>query len=66
MRIAVIGAKDTLGKLTSGIGGNSVWMKNLESVVIRSLVPWSKIKGLANAKLIEVLEEKKIEHGASE
>lgn len=46
---------DSLGKLTMGIDGDFVWVKNVESEVMWSVAPLSKIHDLVNAKLVETL-----------
>lgn len=55
--VEVIGTVDPVGKLTMGIGQDFVLVKSVESEVMWSVAPLSKIQGLVKAELIETYEE---------
>ena len=55
--VEVIGAEEPVGRLTKDIGGDSLWVKNVDSEVIWSVAPLSKIQGLEKTELIEAWDK---------
>lgn len=51
----IIGAEEPVGELPIGIGKDSVLVKSVESKVMWSVAPLSKIQGLVNIELIEAI-----------
>lgn len=50
-------AEDPVGRLTWDIGDGSVFVKSVESEIMWTVAPLSRIQGFVNTKLIEPLQK---------